>query len=266
MAIGRTNVGGGGGLNFSVKAYVSESSLPSTASENTISVITDTAITGWIADVKKPEGQVDGIVWIKVSAESEVPFNATRRNVLAIYPVSVLQYTNGEFANMDAFIFQNGTWVQFSSKIEYLYKNGKTSLTWKGTGTDTDTELVMGVIHTSYKGGYGDYGRKYTDKPIKIPIGFTKLSIKYYCTGTKQTEGTPTHAFVLRTDLTPDTWMSGTNVVASVSIPYSKTETVATIDITGSLYGQQLYVGTYYNSHKNIEQPKKYHIKEIWFE
>ena len=59
MAIGRTNVGGGGGgLNFSVKAYASESSLPASASENTIAVITETAITMWVADVKEPESPV----------------------------------------------------------------------------------------------------------------------------------------------------------------------------------------------------------------
>ena len=179
MAIGRTNVGGGGGLNFSVKAYASESSLPASASENTIAVITETAITGWVADVKEPESPTDGIVWIKVGTESEVPFNALRRNVIAIYPVSVLQYTNGEFANMNAFIYQNGAWVQFSEIVTelYLYYSGEqyTGVTggWKALDAYTLKETYINLTVAAQYAGR----QAFTLSPVDMS-GYSKLNVE----------------------------------------------------------------------------------------
>ena len=255
--------GGVSALNFKI---VGGAIQPENPKENTIWVNTETEISGWVFSAEEPGEPAEGMVWIELGTASPAPFKALKKDSVYVHPISCRQYQGGAWTNVDAYLYTGSEWVQFSSEIKYLYRNGETSITWTGTGTDTDTELLMEITHTIYNGGYGDYGRKYSSKPINIPTGFTKLSIKYYCTGTKQTEGTPTHAFVLRTDLASGTWMSETNVVASVSIPYTTAETVATMDVSGSLYGKDLYCGTYYNSHKNVTNPKQYHIKEIWFE
>ena len=267
------NGGGGNERAVWIQAYPTEAALLADVPRSqTIGVVTGTAITRCCIQPTVP-GSTEGWIWIKDNSPTWVSnhlqvINGTGNppTYVPVFPSGCMQYINGAWKNKIAYFYKGGKWVQFSSEIKYLYRNGETSITWTGTGTDTDTELLMEITHTIYNGGYGDYGRKYSSKPINMPTGFTKLSIKYYCTGTKQTEGTPTHAFVLRTDLASGTWMSETNVVASVSIPYTTAETVATMDVSGSLYGKDLYCGTYYNSHKNVTNPKQYHIKEIWFE
>ena len=154
MAIGRTNVGGGGGgLNFSVKAYASESVLPNTASENTIAVITDTAITSWVLDVKEPESPVVGMVWIEVGTESAVAFNALKKNVLAAYPVWVRQYSDGAFADRYAFIYQNGAWVQFSEIVtEYVVFDGTNTADYVGGWSSDVSSGELSVAAGGSKG------------------------------------------------------------------------------------------------------------------
>lgn len=129
MAIGRTNAGGGGGggLNFSVKAYASESVLPSAGKENTIAVIAD-EINGWIFSATEPANPSEGMIWIPTGTSSTVKFNALKKNGIEVYPQSAKQYINGEWVQIDAYIYQGGEWVQFSEIITtlYLYTPGNT--------------------------------------------------------------------------------------------------------------------------------------------
>lgn len=147
-----------------------------------------------------------------------------------------------------------------------LYNNGETQYAWTGDGTDTATELIMDTPHKLFNNSYGDYGCKYLADPISFPSGYSKLSIRYYCTGTAQTEGSPNRAFCVRSTYSGTARYSSDGVVASVSIGFYTSETVKVIDISSIEAGRSLYVGTFYNSNKNISNYKKYHIKEIWFE
>lgn len=141
MAIGRTNAGGGGGagLNFSVKAYASESVRPSVEKENTIAVIAD-EINGWIFSATEPTSPSEKMVWIPTGTSSTVNFNALKKNGIQVYPQSVKQYIDGEWVQIDAYIYRGGEWVQFSEIITtlYLYTPGNTqdSVTggWKAIG------------------------------------------------------------------------------------------------------------------------------------
>lgn len=116
--------GGGTSLNFAVAAYASAEALPDTAKENTIGVITDVAIAGYVFSATEPVEPVAGMVWFELGTKSEVAFSVTEKIIAMVYPVSCKQYVNGAWANTEAWSFVNTSWVQFSLTILYLYDNG----------------------------------------------------------------------------------------------------------------------------------------------
>lgn len=135
--------GGGGGLNFEVKAYAAAADLPYTAKENTIAVITDAAIAGWIFSAAEPEGPVAGMVWFEVGTESEVAFNLLKKNAVYVYPMSCKQYVGGAWTNVEAYVYK-GEWVQFSSVAPpYFYKDGESSVELLGNGTNSGGYITL---------------------------------------------------------------------------------------------------------------------------
>lgn len=132
--------GNGDGLNFAVKQYTATPT--GTAKENTIGVVTDTAITSWVMQAEQPEG-VEGLVWIEVAAASDVAFFADRKHQVKLYPKSVNQYVSGAWENKEAYVYQNGAWVLFSQTNVYYYDEGDLceSVTggWKKTGYQSYT-------------------------------------------------------------------------------------------------------------------------------
>ena len=117
--------GGGGnvGLNFKI---VGGTSQPTSASENTIWINTDTDITGWVFSVSEPESPAAGLVWIGIGVASAAEFNALKKNGIVVYPTGAKQYVDGAWANKGAMIYQDGAWVSFSTEAVYLYIEGDT--------------------------------------------------------------------------------------------------------------------------------------------
>ena len=112
--LGRTNTGGGGGgLNFAVKAYASESTMPATAKENTIAIITAETMTSWAFDAVAPVDPAEGMVWMEYGDASAVAFNVAKKNSVMIYPLSAKQYIGGEWVDVDAKSWQGGEWVDW---------------------------------------------------------------------------------------------------------------------------------------------------------
>lgn len=263
---------GAGGLPLNV-AIVGGTAQPSSPRENTIWISTDTPICSWCIADRLPESVPDGGVVILTGKESPWQLNALKRTRAAIVlaPAAAMQKISGMLTNQEAFLYRNGSWVKFGTLTHYLYKNGQTPYLWNCRTPEeeiTDAELIMTVRHYGYPthGGYGDYGYMYTSEPLVIPQGYSKLSIRYYCTGTMNTSASPTHALVLRTTCNESNYCYADGVVASVSIPPTEEETVISLDVPDTLWGQTLYVGTYYNSNANSSNPKQYHIRELWLE
>lgn len=152
MGWGSGNLGGaGGGLNFVVKQYTETPT--GTAKENTIAVVTDTAITSWVMSAEQPEG-VEGLVWIEVAAASDVAFFADKKQQVKLYPLSVSQYVGDAWGKRAAWVYQSGAWVQFSKELFMLFDNGDqcTSITggWGTGGYNTaHTETITSVISLS---------------------------------------------------------------------------------------------------------------------
>lgn len=162
-------LGGGANLNFSVKAYASESALPTTAEENEIAVITSTAITDFI--FTKANGPVvNGRVLFFYDLSSSVYFNALKKNYLWVYLGNCKQYINNALVNLDAFIYKSGAWTQFSSSWNgELYNAGNeyTSITggWAAKAMDagsgastylpTITRNTSNIVFTASGGNNG---------------------------------------------------------------------------------------------------------------
>lgn len=111
-------------LNFSVQACASESALPGTPEENTIAVITDTAVTGYLFQTEEPESGAEGSMWFRTAAESAVSFNALKENTIQVYPIYAKQYVGGSWISRDVWAYLNGTWVTWPER--YLYYCGDT--------------------------------------------------------------------------------------------------------------------------------------------
>lgn len=90
-----------------------------TAEENTIAVVTDTTMAGWVLSGDAPE-QSTGFVWVQVGWNSSISFYADTGKCLKVSPRYVLQYESGAWTAKDAYIYQDGVWVQFSM-LDYSY-------------------------------------------------------------------------------------------------------------------------------------------------
>ena len=113
---GRTNVGGAS-LNFKV---VGGTTQPTSASENTIWVNTDTAISEWVFSVTEPISPVAGMVWFIAGTSSPTPINALKKNGLMVYPMACQQYVDGAWVEKTSEAYQGGTWVSWWDGTLYL--------------------------------------------------------------------------------------------------------------------------------------------------
>lgn len=108
---------GGTNLNFKVIAVASEDALPETAKENTIAVVTDTAITSWVFASTAPETPEAGMVWIKTGTGGTANFNAIKKNGLWVYPQACQQYVGDAWISKMAKTWQDGAWVRWELNI-----------------------------------------------------------------------------------------------------------------------------------------------------
>ena len=137
----------GAELNFEV---VGGTSMPSSPSENTIWVNTNTEITSWIFSVTEPTGS-SGMVWISIGTTSPTKFNALEQNNITVYPLSAKQYIGGTWVNKTAKSYQSNKWVEWLPEGA-LYYHGDTcddkTGGWQQTGWDgwVDISTQSGVI------------------------------------------------------------------------------------------------------------------------
>lgn len=157
------NMSGGVPLNFSVTAYASESGLPTSARENAIAVITNTAITSYIFSSEEPAQPTAGMVWIKHSAGGSIEFSATSKNPIMLCPNFAKQYVGGTWVDKTVRIFQDGEWKELAA---YLYNNG-----------DQCTALTGG-----YKTVATGYGEAPGGTPTTLTYGSSSVFIEFKST------------------------------------------------------------------------------------
>ena len=125
--------GGDNTLNFKIVGGIAEPFYPK---ENTIWVLTENEINGWIFSAKEPETKTEGMVWICTGTSSPVEFNALKNNCVQVYPISAKQYIDGAWVSKTAKSYQNGSWKDF---IAFLYNAG-----------DEFTDITGGWVTESY--------------------------------------------------------------------------------------------------------------------
>ncbi len=122
MGWGTGNIGGGTSLNFDVKSYATEEALLSaTPKENTIGIITEHKITGWVFAATEPTEPVEGMVWISTGTSSAIEFNALKKNALQVYPISAKQYVGSAWMSVTAMNYHDAKWYDW---VTYYYDNG----------------------------------------------------------------------------------------------------------------------------------------------
>lgn len=142
-------------LNFAVKTYPSEVELKADKPKaNTIGVITTTTMTSWVFSATEPTEPEVGMVWISLSNESSVEFNALKKNTLQVYPNRAKQYVNSEWKSVTSMSYQDSKWKNLSEipseyqAVKYLessgtqYINTGVNLSSEGTGIKMEFERI----------------------------------------------------------------------------------------------------------------------------
>lgn len=166
---------GGAGLNFKVVGGTTE---PVSPSENMIWVCVD-ELESWVFSTTQPTNPSTSMVWFPTGTSSTVNFNALKKNGIEVYPQSAKQYINGEWVQIDAYIYQGGKWVQFSEIITtlYLYTPGNTqdSVTggWKTLGAASiQSDYLAMMFKSDWKGA-----QLYTNNAVDMS-GYKFLNVE----------------------------------------------------------------------------------------
>jgi len=230
--------GGGANLNFKV---VDGTSTPSSPSENTIWVNTDTAVTDWIFSAIQPTSKSDGTplsggeVWLETRNTSPVAMNALKKNALWVYPTACKQYVSGAWVAKTAKTYQNGAWVDW---FTYLYSRG-----------NEYTDLTGGWVCQEKRGSkYSDTLATLTNTTAGLKVvcaaqrsGIIRCSNKINLTDVKTITFTVSGTFegvflYVLSDLTLTDY-SPVNIAASLSVGDSNAGTYSlSIDLTGLYY------------------------------
>lgn len=128
-------------LNFRVYTAVS---LPSTAQENDICVISDVPMKNWIMSPDTPSDapRTDGDVWIRYSVTGNT-VNVVKTGTMMVATIAAWQYVDGVWVSKTAKSYQGGAWMGW---IIPLYKapNEYTDLTggWTTDGFKIGTSSI----------------------------------------------------------------------------------------------------------------------------
>lgn len=234
--------GGSAGLNFKVVGGITE---PSSPSENTIWVNTDTKITSWLFSATEPELSSEGVTWIITGTSTTVEFNAVKKNSIQVYPVSVKQYINGTWVDKTAKSYQDGAWNDWWNGELYADGNEFVPITggWVGTPKGFSVDVTAADMPDITRGAKSmtmhmptvTGGMVHTANKIEL-TGYSTLVFDGIINFTGYAESLCN--FRVWSDIGP---YSTSNVVASKSIPRDVNGEIV-LDISG-LPGGEYYVG-----------------------
>ena len=113
----------GDSLNVRIQAFATETALnASTPRDNTIGVVTTTAINGWYVNREAPQSPASGMVWIKTGNSSQT-IRVVRNADILVAPLAAYQYNGRSWDEKTAKLFQ-GSWKSLAGDKTYLFKNG----------------------------------------------------------------------------------------------------------------------------------------------
>ena len=113
---GRTNAGGTGGFGLNLK-IVNGTTMPSNPRENTVWVETAVAIKSYAIQISAPENPAEGMLFLKNKEGVGVEVNIGKKNPLNVRLSAAQLYTGGKWTNLNAYIYMNGAWKRFATKL-----------------------------------------------------------------------------------------------------------------------------------------------------
>lgn len=162
MIINMVGGGGGAALNFKVVPGLTQ---PGTASENTIWVKTE-RIGVWHFSVTQPENMQEWDVWFPTGTESDVEFDALKKNGIQVYPLSAMQMISGSLVDVTAKSYQDNKWVTWIPVGALFWEGDQfTDITggWTGSGWGSAQpgSVVDGCLKiVGHSGGHDAIGTK----------------------------------------------------------------------------------------------------------
>lgn len=178
------NGNGGGGIALKIIRAASALTLPATAAANTIAVITEAEITGWVFSTAAPETPAEGMVWFATGTRSPVAVNVLKKNGIWVYPGSCQQYVSGAWGTKTAKTYQSGAWKDW---VFWLYKDGVKEVEFTDNALNTigTTSLTWGDTAAIFAGTGKDVESSgttwfsvWTTTPLVDVSGYTKLICK----------------------------------------------------------------------------------------
>ena len=99
---------GGAALNFTV---VGGTAQPENPKENTVWIITDVDVPGWVFADEAISGLPNHGVWIQTgSSGKRGSFNALKKNGIYVYPIGAQQWVDTGWVVRNVKIYKNGSW------------------------------------------------------------------------------------------------------------------------------------------------------------
>ena len=141
---------GGAALNFMVVG----NPKPELPTENTIWVNTDTKITAFGIDSVRPEAAEAGYLWVKTGIQSEVEFNALKKNAIMVHPLAASQFIGGEWVEKETQIWQDGQWKNWLDWSKWIVKGGLYKIPMVAEGVPFDPSYPKTTFTVTQKDGY----------------------------------------------------------------------------------------------------------------
>lgn len=139
----------GGGIR--IKAYATEEELMADSPEaNTIGVITETTVSGFLFSPREPDTPSDGMLWIQTGYDTE-PFLA---DSIEVCPIYAKQLISGKWTAVAAMTYTDGTWKSW--KVP-LYTKGDEHRPWTGGWALKDLSYSGTVFKAPTITRYADY-------------------------------------------------------------------------------------------------------------
>lgn len=158
--------GGGVGLNFSIIC----DTIEPTPKENMIWVNTGTQLDGYAFASSAPAAPRNGMVWILTANSSAVAFNAAKKGILMVYPVTCKQYISGAWTDVTAKSYINNGWRDWIVYYYYL-GNQEEAVTdgWKtANGSAGVVSFEDGFVSLGYSGSGLTAANIYTNSKVDV--------------------------------------------------------------------------------------------------
>lgn len=180
------------GLNYIHPFVVSSSyaALPTFAVEDTLGLITSTAVTGVYFDNTRPAGRPTGEVRVKTGSLSNNSILIAKNPLASVYPISVYQYNGSSWVIIESYVMKSSVWKRVRCEF---YNAGTSALVGTATGyryNTGSTTVTLGAssftISLNNASPTGNFVCVYWDTPFDI-TNIDALKINYTRTWSDQT-------------------------------------------------------------------------------